>query len=927
MQEYIRLDNGVLSGIRIAEIKEIPYYKLINEADLDRANYDIHQLFVDILHNFHSANKDMRASIELLFLSEEVKNQTYKAQVRIFLVLRGISGDIDSLKINLDTYESFFKNELQNRFYDVDFIHDQEGLTGFDSALRNINTDSVFSISKKEDAQLYPLFQEGYLYYVEVPQPSGCFNTSAITNMMSQHPGSAVMLQIIPTEYTAIEKTVISQMNQQLSFQASQMISRMQRPEPMFQKIQACYQMYQSTITSDLFLYNFVVFGATSATDYLAGSVINSLEKTQDTLTVQSYEKVALKFTPKFWEQYQCLPWFLSGMLTNEIRNRSIWEIQYPPINFKRFKQLILINELTPLFKIPINDDQTIGIRTRRTQFSRVQLGSKIINDTNFKLGRVENASRGEENTNAGVPINQFAKHGLIVGMPGSGKTFFALGMLLQFWRRFKIPFLTIEPTKTEYRSLIDLIPEIRIFTPGKNSVSPFLVNPFIPPKGVTVETYAPSVATAFKAAFSMPNPLPDLFLKAVNDCYALYNWKKDSTVDDPAVKPFGMNEFIKVFKSNIEHSNYKGESKANIESAGVVRLVSMIEQNSNIYDTIHSVPIDELLEKPAVLELNAIADKQQKALIMAIILIQFCAYTKNNIAKDAKLKNILLIDEAHVLLDGGGQSGDPESAGAQATTVETMEDMIKEIRAYGMGIIIADQSPVSIGKEIVANTDVKIIFRLTEEENKKLIKGVTGMTDLDYESLVNLGVGEAYFDSGVFEGLLRIQTYNINDSGDRSLLTDEELSTIEKIRDNIPDSDLEGKIGYWADHYDKLIPHIECKYNCKCTDTCDMKVRTNADFIASKLITLRLHELADKNALLTYLGTRINRDILELSREDERITYDCKFVTCVKIKFLRKAMISVNYGISEPQYKKILEHPNFLKRYIPDKPKEGGEN
>ena len=147
------------------------------------------------------------------------------------------------------------------------------------------------------------------------------------------------------------------------------------------------------------------------------------------------------------------------------------------------------------------------------------------------------------------------------------------------------------------------------------------------------------------------------------------------------------MYEFIRVFKKTIEHSNYKGETKSNIESAGIVRLISLIEQNSNIYDTIHTIPIDELLHRPTALELNAINNKEQKSLIMALMLILFCVYTKNNVSGDGKLKNVLLIDEAHVLLGAKSSSGD--GADSQGSTVETLEDLIKEIRSYEQVLLL----------------------------------------------------------------------------------------------------------------------------------------------------------------------------------------------------------------------------------------------
>lgn len=90
-------------------------------------------------------------------------------------------------------------------------------------------------------------------------------------------------------------------------------------------------------------------------------------------------------------------------------------------------------------------------------------------------MGIIQNASKRDKNdeVHAGIPLNDFTKHGLVVGMPGSGKTNFSLGLLLQFWNDFKIPFLAIEPTKSEYRSLIDDIKDLQIFTPGKTQCHP----------------------------------------------------------------------------------------------------------------------------------------------------------------------------------------------------------------------------------------------------------------------------------------------------------------------------------------------------------------------------------------------------------------------------------------------------------------------
>lgn len=56
----------------------------------------------------------------------------------------------------------------------------------------------------------------------------------------------------------------------------------------------------------------------------------------------------------------------------------------------------------------------------------------------------------------------------------------------------------------------------------------------------------------------------------------------------------------------------------------------------------------------------------------------------------------------------------------------KSLEDMIAEIRSYGTSIIIADQSPTKVGRNIVANTNVKVIFKLVEKENKDAISTAT---------------------------------------------------------------------------------------------------------------------------------------------------------------------------------------------------------
>lgn len=472
--------------------------------------------------------------------------------------------------------------------------------------------------------------------------------------------------------------------------------------------------------------------------------------------------------------------------------------------------------------------------------------------------------------------------------MPGTGKTTFAVNILTQFYKK-GVPFLAIEPTKSEYRAMIDIVDDLQIFTPGNNNVSPFIINPFIPPKGITVEQYIPSLLAAFKAAFSMDGPLEMIFLKAVNNCYIEYGWKKYSKYGDKDVKVFGMFEYILCFKKTMNSMNYNKETKSNIETAGLLRLMNLIEQNSNIYDTINTVPIEDLLSKPTVLELNSIDNDEQKSLIMALILSSACVHIKNNQIGDGKLKNVILIDEAHVLLESGVDSeGSGSSKGA---TVKTVQKMIAEVRSYGTSIIIADQKPSAVTESIVSNTNVKVSFRLTSSKERNIIAESTDMSDSNAEYISQLGVGQAFV---YFDKLRSPQ-----------LVQTEDTRETDGVRLSVSNEEIFERSKYWKDKESKLVPFRECSCSNICK-TCSFKIRSDSEYFAEKLLGACTPKITDKKALLSYaikIPQVLKKHIERYEENEIEQLYNCTI-----IKFIRKAELSMPYVVSQNELCKIID-------------------
>ncbi len=321
------------------------------------------------------------------------------------------------------------------------------------------------------------------------------------------------------------------------------------------------------------------------------------------------------------------------------------------------------------------------------------------------------------------IPREQFLLHTAVIGKSGSGKTTLMKHLITQFSER-KIPILIMEPVKREYRDLAIGLPDSKIFT-VERPVVPFLLNPFRVPHGVVLGEYRSSLLSAFKAAFSLPDPLPSLFEKAISEAYIRFGWTDASKSTDDNVIVFDMADFVRVFKDLIEQSSYSAEVKGNMMSGGAFRLQSLIERCPRTFDTINSTNIEDLLNGCVVMEMGNL-EPEQKTLVSALTLISILAYLKCTRRSENVLKNIIMIDEAHTLLDQGEGMIQEEKA-LNSTMMQLMVNIITEIRAYGVGVIFSDQSPSRVGNCIMDNVDNIIAFRLSGEEAELLRMHIGG--------------------------------------------------------------------------------------------------------------------------------------------------------------------------------------------------------
>ncbi|EKC46102.1 hypothetical protein LEA_19976, partial [human gut metagenome] len=289
------------------------------------------------------------------------------------------------------------------------------------------------------------------------------------------------------------------------------------------------YKYYAELKDGPLFRYSINVFSDDVGTSNISSRVFGQLVSVTEEKNYLTQNRIDnLSFDNE--QSYFLLPWLINQKLDEINSKNSIWSIGVFS-KIRRFPYIVTEEEASEFFRLPIGDENvSAGLNVNESVKTAKTYADNIINGGDIKVGKLRSSSKGDT---IGFNLKDLAKHMLVVGTPGSGKTTFSVGMLDRLWKEHHIPFLVIEPAKNEYRALVQSIPDLQVFTPGKNFISPFVYNPFVPPKNVKLETYKSTLKTAFAAGVSMTTPLDKIFEEAINNCYSDFRWLDTYTTDN----------------------------------------------------------------------------------------------------------------------------------------------------------------------------------------------------------------------------------------------------------------------------------------------------------------------------------------------------------------------------------------------------------
>lgn len=871
------LQNGEYAGICTLEITSIPHISILEseysnktkEEILFKYKVDMQALISELYQNY-KLNDNNDISYELLWITTPVENQTFKAKIKLFINVRVVNKSNDALKASIQSSIQLIKNSLTNNKYDVESVVDD---TEFD-LLRKKN--NIFSLSKETRVINLQNQMVPYCYTADRLLETQ-LSLDKIVNTIVDYPYSILSLQLTPILLSDEEKTTVEQMGQVLNSLSQGIMEMGNISISAAQKPAENYKYYAELKDGPLFRYSINVFsddvGISNISSRVFGQLVSVTEE-KNYLTQNRIDN--LSFDNE--QSYFLLPWLINQKLDEINSKSSIWSIGVFS-KIRRFPYIVTDEEASEFFRLPIGDENvSAGLNVNESAKTAKTYADNIINGGDIEVGKLRSSSKGDT---IGFNLKDLAKHMLVVGTPGSGKTTFSVGMLDRLWKEHHIPFLVIEPAKNEYRALVQSIPDLQVFTPGKNFISPFVYNPFVPPKNVKLETYKSTLKTAFAAGVSMTTPLDKIFEEAINNCYSDFRWLDTYTTDNKG-KIFNITDFIKCFQQTFDEIGYTGDAK-NIGRAGVVRLNSLV----NLFDNYYSIPIEDLLSKPTIIELAAIENAEQKALIISLLLLSVLSYVNANYVGEGGLKNVILLEEAHVLLDSNANSGQGE-ANPSSIAQGLIKRMLAEIRSYGVGLVIADQSPRKVGTDVVALTDMKVVFRLVEAADKQIIADSSNMSDAMIQRMSKLKPGEAFL------------FFNKLDEPEEVITPDYRLEN--NISISLSDEGIKSLSTYWKNKPEMLKPYPECNEIHYCKQTCDYSQRILAREIARRIYVKNFKPDSTDFELVKKVFSKISF-LIKYELNDEPFTPE--LLSCVKVHLWRKIKYSTKIKINE----KLIEN------------------
>lgn len=400
-------------------------------------------------------------------------------------------------------------------------------------------------------------------------------------------------------------------------------------------------------------------------------------------------------------------------------------------------------SELSNVFAFPRYSVQGLPVvecaRFGREPHSLVQLKKDVNIGCAYHMHTSESANR--------IMLSQkeLTKHTFITGSTGSGKsnTIYQLLSELCLNQNSKSKFLVIEPAKGEYKDALGGCPGVTVYGTNPFKFANLIrINPFSFPDDVHVLEHIDRLVEVFNACWPMYAAMPAILKESVEKAYEECGWNLKLSKNSGRFPTFDV--LLDMLPKVVDSSAYSADTSNDYKGALVTRVRSLTRGiHGHIFE--NDTDANQLFNENAIVDISRIGSQETKALIMGILVLKLQEFRMSEcVAHNSELRHITVLEEAHNILRRTSGEQSQESANLQGKSVEMLANAIAEMRTYGEGFIIADQSPGLLDMSVIRNTNTKIILRLPDEGDRNLVGKAAGLNESQIQELSKLEQGVA---------------------------------------------------------------------------------------------------------------------------------------------------------------------------------------
>lgn len=444
---------------------------------------------------------------------------------------------------------------------------------------------------------------------------------------------------------------------------------------------------------------------------------------------------------------------------THPVFARQLWENEADSL-FYTAGTLVSGRELPMHLGLPTRSVHGLPI-IEHAEFGRNVPDEAMPDEDKMNLGKIYHMGKEEA---AGLILNRqaMASHTFITGSTGTGKSNAVYHLLDEITKNGQTTFLVVEPAKGEYKNVFGNRTDVQVFGTNPRETPLLRMNPFAFPENIHILEHIDRLVEIFNACWPMYAAMPAVLKDAIERSYQKVGWDLRNSESEKGIFPTFF-DLLDILPGVIEESHYSKDTQSDYVGALCTRVKSL---TNGIYGSVlcaeDALSDAEMFDQNVIVDLSRVGSMETKSLLMGILVMKLQEYRMCSSGMNSRLRHVTVLEEAHNLLRKTSAEQSQEGANLQGKSVEMLANAIAEMRTYGEGFIIADQAPGMLDMSVIRNTNTKIILRLPDEEDRKLVGKSAALKEaqIDELSKLPLGVAAVYQNEWPEAVLCKIEAY-----------------------------------------------------------------------------------------------------------------------------------------------------------------------